>query len=115
MRAIDALRFDPTATGSSAVRRAERRVQATVTSTAPAAVLALLAAACFLLRHRYLLGLLGLALPVAFSLRSTRFDPSEGFLDVHSRAIGQLADRGRKLRVLEISTGTCYSLHRHGW
>ena len=80
-----------------------------------AAVLALLAAAWFLLRHRYLLGLLGLALPVAFSLRSTRFDPSEGFLDVHSRAIGQLADRGRKLRVLDISTGTCNSLHRHGW
>jgi ubiquinone/menaquinone biosynthesis C-methylase UbiE len=80
--------------------------------------LVVLAAACaayFLSRHRYLLALLLLAVPVRLSLIFRRFEASEKFDEIHKRLIGELAARGRKLLILDISTGTCNSLLRHGW
>jgi len=79
-----------------------------------AAVL-LVAAALFLARHRYLLWLLLLAVPAKLSLRSTRFRPKASFAEVHAGLIAKLKTRDGPLRVLDISTGTCNSLYRHGW
>ena len=69
----------------------------------------------FLLKHRYLLSLLVLAVPVRLSLLRTKFKPEEGFAQVHARAIDAFKGRPERLRVLDISTGTCNSLYRHGW
>jgi ubiquinone/menaquinone biosynthesis C-methylase UbiE len=69
----------------------------------------------FLIKHRYLLNLLILAIPVRLSLNSTKFKPDESFADVHSRSIERLRQKNQKLRVLDVSTGTCNSLYRHGW
>lgn len=80
-----------------------------------AAVLLLLLAASFLLSQRYLLFLLLLAVPVKLSLRSTRFRPGESFSEVHARLIGKLLERKERLEVLDVSTGSCNSLFRHGW
>jgi ubiquinone/menaquinone biosynthesis C-methylase UbiE len=69
----------------------------------------------FLLRQRYLLYLLILAVPVKISLFFARFKPKESFPEVHAKLIEQLMKRPEKLEVLDISTGTCNSLYRHGW
>jgi ubiquinone/menaquinone biosynthesis C-methylase UbiE len=69
----------------------------------------------FLLRQRYLLYLLLLAVPVKISLLFARFKPKESFPAVHAKLIEQLMKRKEKLDVLDISTGTCNSLYRHGW
>ena len=79
-------------------------------------VLALfIGAGFFLLKHRYLLYLLLLAIPVKVALLFTRFQAKESFPDVHARLIEQLQQRTEKLQVLDVSTGTCNSLYRHGW
>jgi len=69
----------------------------------------------FLIKHRYILNLLILAIPVRLSLNSTKFKADESFADVHSRLIKTFQKKNHKLRVLDISTGTCNSLYRHGW
>jgi SAM-dependent methyltransferase len=69
----------------------------------------------FLLRHRYLLYLLLLAVPVKISLLFTRFQAKESFPDVHAKLIAQLQQKTDRLQVLDISTGSCNSLYRHGW
>jgi ubiquinone/menaquinone biosynthesis C-methylase UbiE/ribosomal protein L37AE/L43A len=74
-----------------------------------------LAVAFFLLRHRYLLYLLLLAVPVKISLLFTGFRTKESFPDVHARLITQLQKRTERLQVLDIATGSCNSLYRHGW
>jgi ubiquinone/menaquinone biosynthesis C-methylase UbiE len=79
------------------------------------ALLLLMVAAFFLLRHKYLLYLFLLAIPVKISLRSTRFKPVEAFADIHARHINELLNRNDRLRVLDVSTGSCNSLYRHGW
>ena len=79
------------------------------------ALLLLIAAVCFLVRHKYLFYLFLLAIPVKISLLSTRFKPVEPFADIHARHIAQLLKRGNRLRVLDVSTGSCNSLYRHGW
>lgn len=78
-------------------------------------VLGSLCAAYFFGRHRYLLALLLLAVPVRLSLLFTQFAPTERFDKIHQRLIADLAARGKKLQILDISTGTCNSLLRHGW
>jgi hypothetical protein len=70
---------------------------------------------CFLLGHRYLLYLLILAIPVKISLLFSSFEGEESFIEVHERLIEQLQRKNLRLEVLDIATGTCNSLYRHGW
>lgn len=69
----------------------------------------------FLFRHRYLFYLLILAIPVKISLLSARFQTKESFPEVHAKLIADLLQKKGTLEVLDISTGTCNSLYRHGW
>ena len=83
------------------------------------ALAAAVATAVFFARHPYLLQLLLLAVPVKLSLCRSRFRPHRSFGDVHAEWVDRFLElsrtRGEKLRVLDISTGTCNSLFRHGW
>ena len=79
------------------------------------ALLSFLGVVAFLLRHRYLLYLFLLAIPVKMSLLSARFKPTESFPEVHARLIDKLLEKKGELQVLDISTGSCNSLYRHGW
>ena len=69
----------------------------------------------FLLRQKYLLDLLLLAIPTKFSLTRSRFTPTETFAAVHQRAIESIGARDERLRILDVSTGSCNSLYKHGW
>lgn len=80
-----------------------------------ALLLLLLGIGCFLLKHRYMLYLLLLAIPVKISLQFARFKPVESFPEVHAAIIQQLQQKTEKLEVLDIATGSCNSLYRHGW
>ncbi len=79
------------------------------------AVLLLLGIGYFLLRHRYLLHLFLLAIPVKISLQFTQFKPVTAFAAIHSEQIDRLLQRKDQLQVLDVSTGSCNSLYRHGW
>jgi ubiquinone/menaquinone biosynthesis C-methylase UbiE len=79
------------------------------------ALLLFLGSSYFLLRHRYLLYLLLLAIPVKVSLQFTRFKPVEPFAEIHAKHIGELLKRKDRLTLLDVSTGSCNSLYRHGW
>jgi ubiquinone/menaquinone biosynthesis C-methylase UbiE len=69
----------------------------------------------FLLRQKYLFDLLLLAIPTKLSILKSRFVPVETFADVHRRAIASLSGRTGRLRILDVSTGSCNSLYKHGW
>lgn len=69
----------------------------------------------FLVRQRYLLYLLLLAIPVKISLSFKRFKPNETFPEAHAKLLEPFLKRPDKLQVLDVSTGTCNSLYRHGW
>ncbi|MEY2562656.1 MAG: hypothetical protein QOH88_849 [Verrucomicrobiota bacterium] len=69
----------------------------------------------FLLKHKYLLYLFLVAVPVKISLTLARFKAEESFLEVHKKLVDELLQRKETLQVLDISTGTCNSLYRHGW
>jgi SAM-dependent methyltransferase len=86
-----------------------------VSPLAVVALLLLLGCVYFLLRHRYLLYLLLLAVPVKLSLMFTRFKPKESFPEAHAKVITELLKKQGRLQVLDISTGSCNSLYRHGW
>ncbi len=80
------------------------------------AAFALLAAiAVFLARHRYLAYLFILAVPVKLSVLRKRFRTDITFPELHRQLIDRVRGRGGRLKVLDISTGTCNSLYRHGW
>lgn len=68
-----------------------------------------------LLRQRYLFDLLLLAVPTKLSVAMSRFEPPESFAAVHRRALAAFAGRTGRLRVLDVSTGSCNSLYKHGW
>ena len=85
-------------------------------TTAQLAVLIVYAAIVLILfKHRYLFYLLLLAVPVKLSLLLERFRPQKNFQEIHADVIQKLAQRGERLQLLDISTGTCNSLYRHGW
>jgi SAM-dependent methyltransferase len=84
-----------------------------VLALAPLIVLA--AIGWFLSRQRYLFHLLVLALPARLSLIRKRFAPTESFPDAHARVLAPLRAASTRLQVLDVSTGSCNSLHRHGW
>lgn len=69
----------------------------------------------FSFKHPYLLYLMLLAVPVKLSLLFNRFKPSKTFQEVHEGVLEDFLKREDKLQVLDISTGTCNSLYRHGW
>jgi SAM-dependent methyltransferase len=69
----------------------------------------------FLLRHKYVFFLLLLAIPVKISLGLKRFKAKESFPEAHAKLIADLLQKKGRLQVLDISTGTCNSLYRHGW
>ena len=79
------------------------------------AIILFLGVSYFLLRHRYVLHLFLLALPVKISLLFTRFKPVESFAEIHAQHVGELLKRKDRLQVLDVSTGSCNSLYRHGW
>jgi SAM-dependent methyltransferase/uncharacterized protein YbaR (Trm112 family) len=74
-----------------------------------------LAICYFFYRHPYLLYLLLLAIPVRISTWFSGFRPSATFQQVHASALESLRKKSGRLQVLDISTGTCNSLYRHGW
>jgi len=69
----------------------------------------------FLFKHSYLFFLFLLALPVKISLLLKRFQPAQNFQEIHANILKDLLARTDKLQLLDISTGTCNSLYRHGW
>lgn len=77
---------------------------------APLALVALV-----LNRQRYLLHLLWIALPAWLSLARRPYAPPESFAAVHERVLAPLRTAGRRLQVLDVSTGSCNSLYKHGW
>lgn len=78
-------------------------------------VVLIVAIGFFFYKHRYLFYLLVLAVPVKLSLLLDRFRPTKSFQDVHADVLRDFSTRGERLQVLDISTGTCNSLYRHGW
>lgn len=79
------------------------------------AVIALAAVGWFLVRQRYLLHLLILAVPAWVSLSRKPYAPEQSFAQVHEKVLASLRGCGRKLQVLDVSTGSCNSLYKHGW
>jgi SAM-dependent methyltransferase len=77
-------------------------------------LLGLAACALLLFRHPYLFWLLLVAIPVKLQLARRPYRPAESFPDVHRRWVGAMAKAGCT-NVLDVSTGTCNSLLRHGW
>lgn len=71
--------------------------------------------AAFLLKQRYLLCLLIVAVPARLSLWLADFKPQEEFRETHARLIGELMAKNRRLKILDVCTGTCASLYKHGW
>lgn len=89
-----------------------------VFSGGPSALLALLllaAIAWFLFRQRYLLHLMILAVPAYLSLTRRTYAPPESFGQAHERVLAPLRKAKGRLQVLDVSTGSCNSLYRHGW
>jgi ubiquinone/menaquinone biosynthesis C-methylase UbiE len=80
-----------------------------------AAIIALALLGWFFWRQRYLFHLLILAVPAWLSVSRRPFTPSESFPEVHERVLAPLRKARRRLQVLDVSTGSCNSLHRHGW
>ncbi len=80
-----------------------------------AVILLLIAIGYFFYKHPYLAYLIILAIPVRISILLSRFRSNESFAGIHSQVIEDFLKRGEKLQILDISTGTCNSLYRHGW
>lgn len=69
----------------------------------------------FLVSNRYLGWLMLLAAPLKWVQSGKPFVPVETFNEVHARVLAGLRTPGRRLQVLDVSTGSCNSLYRHGW
>lgn len=69
----------------------------------------------FLISNRYLGWLMLLAAPLKWVQSGKPYRPDETFNDVHARVLAELRTSGRRLQVLDVSTGSCNSLYRHGW
>lgn len=79
-----------------------------------ALTLVLLLCGVFLFRHPYLFWLLLLAVPVKVIVWMRPYRPVEAFPDVHRRWVSAMKKEGCH-HLLDVSTGTCNSLLRHGW
>jgi SAM-dependent methyltransferase len=80
-----------------------------------APILVLAAIGWFLSRQRYLLHLAILAVPARLSLGRKPFAPIESFTQAHARVLDPLRATAERLNILDVSTGSCNSLYRHGW
>jgi ubiquinone/menaquinone biosynthesis C-methylase UbiE len=70
----------------------------------------------FFVRNPHFFYLFIIAIPVKISLKLNRYKPEIGFKEVHKRELGRMLEtKGKKLNMLDISTGTGNSLYRHGW
>ncbi len=78
-------------------------------------LLTLGAAGFFFWRHTYLFYLLMLAVPVKLALLKSSFTPEKSFSRIHDELLKGLERCHGKLEILDISTGSCNSLIRHGW
>jgi ubiquinone/menaquinone biosynthesis C-methylase UbiE len=63
----------------------------------------------------YIAALIVLAIPTKIAIAVTDFVPDEEFQAAHRRLVGELACRGEQVELLDVATGTCNSLMRHGW
>lgn len=79
------------------------------------ALVALALVGLALVTRPYLAALIVLAIPTKIAIAVTDFVPDEEFQPAHRRLIGELASRGERLELLDVATGTCNSLMRHGW
>ena len=68
-----------------------------------------------LVTRPYLAALIVLAVPTKIAIAVTDFEPDEEFQAAHRRLVGEVASRGEHLKLLDVATGTCNSLMRHGW
>ncbi|MBO6657184.1 MAG: class I SAM-dependent methyltransferase [Pseudomonadales bacterium] len=68
----------------------------------------------FALSNRMFGWLLVLAIPLKLNHLVRNFEPKSSFTDIHQKIVDQHSERQR-LKVLDVSTGTCNSLLRHGW
>ncbi|WP_339930098.1 class I SAM-dependent methyltransferase [uncultured Brevundimonas sp.] len=66
-------------------------------------------------RQSWLLHLMWVAFPAWLSLSRKPWVPPESFAQVHERVLAPLRDAERRLQILDVSTGSCNSLYRHGW
>jgi ubiquinone/menaquinone biosynthesis C-methylase UbiE len=82
---------------------------------AVAALLGLALLIGFLVRNRYLGWLMLLAAPLKWVQSRKPHQPVESFNAVHARVLSELKARTGRLQVLDVSTGSCNSLYRHGW
>ena len=80
------------------------------TAATVVALLSFLAICVFFFKHPYLLSLMILAVPVKISLLLKRFQPTQGFQQIHADVLRGFLERRERLEVLDISTGTCNSL-----
>ncbi len=69
----------------------------------------------FFVRHKYFFYLLVLAIPVRISLLRRPFKADISFPALHAEVIDRLKAAGGRLQVLDICTGNCSSLYKHGW
>ncbi|MBI1792903.1 MAG: class I SAM-dependent methyltransferase [Chloroflexi bacterium] len=79
------------------------------------AVALLLASILFLKNYPYLWKLLLLAIPVKISLSARKWSPDNGFKDVHAGFQKEYQNLTQPIKILDIATGSCNSLYRHGW
>src|SRR5439155_8789431 len=79
------------------------------------ALLALALVGLAVVTRPYLAALIVLAIPTKIAIAVTDFVPDEEFQTAHRRLVGELASRGERLQLLDVATGTCNSLMRHGW
>jgi SAM-dependent methyltransferase len=69
----------------------------------------------FLLKYPFIANLLLLAVPVKISLSLHRFKPVTSHASVHAEFQEEYLRSTDRLHVLDVATGSCNSLFRHGW
>jgi ubiquinone/menaquinone biosynthesis C-methylase UbiE len=80
-----------------------------------AALAAVVLVGLALVTRPYIAALIVLAIPTKIAIAVTDFVPDEEFQAAHRRLVGELASRGEHVELLDVATGTCNSLMRHGW
>jgi len=79
------------------------------------AVILLFTSVLFLKKYPYLWKLLFLAIPVKISLSARKWNPVKSFKDVHADFQKEYQNLIEPIKILDIATGSCNSLYRHGW
>lgn len=75
----------------------------------------LFASILFFKNYPYLWKLLFLAIPVKISLSTRKWSPGNSFKDVHTGFQKEYQNLTQPIKLLDIATGSCNSLYRHGW